>query len=50
MKGYIEKYLDLKMLTASFDIKNLHQSYEVLGENADTLDQIFDGYTVKRIS
>ena len=27
MKGYIQKYLDIQMLTATFDIKNLHQNY-----------------------
>ena len=31
MKSYIEKQLDLKMLTGSFDVKNLHKNYEVLG-------------------
>ena len=38
------------MLTGSFEVKNLHNNYEVLGESADTIDQIFDGYVVKRIS
>ena len=50
MKGYIEKYLDIQMLTGSFDIKNLHQNYEILGESADTVDQIFDAYTVRKIT
>lgn len=31
MKPYIEKQLDLKMLTGQFDVKNLHKNYEVLG-------------------
>ena len=31
MKSYIEKQLDLKMLTGQFDVKNLHKNYEVLG-------------------
>lgn len=50
MKGYIEKHLDIQMLTGSFEIKNLNASYEILGESADTIDQLFDGYAVKRIS
>lgn len=37
------------MLTGTFN-SDLHQSYEVLGEAQDTLDQIFDGYVTKRIS
>lgn len=31
MKSYIEKQLDLKMLTGQFEVKNLHKNYEVLG-------------------
>lgn len=27
MKSYIDKYLDLKMLAGSFEIKNLHNNY-----------------------
>lgn len=50
MKSYIEKHLDIKMLTGSFEVKGLHSNYEVLGESADTVDQIFDGYLVKRVS
>ncbi len=50
MKSYIEKQLDLKMLTGQFDVKNLHKNYEVLGESPDTVDQIFDSYVVNRIS
>ncbi len=31
MKTYIEKHLDVKMLTGAFEVKGLHQTYEVLG-------------------
>jgi hypothetical protein len=31
MKSYIEKQLDIRMLTGSFEVKNLHNNYEVLG-------------------
>lgn len=50
MKSYIEKHLDVKMLTGSFEVKSLHSNYEVLGESADTVDQIFDGYLTKRVT
>jgi hypothetical protein len=50
MKSYIEKQLDLKVLTGQFDVKNLHKNYEVLGESSDTVDQIFDSYVINRIS
>ncbi len=50
LKTYLEKHLDVKMLTGSFEIKNLNNNYEVLGESSDTIDQIFDSYVMKRIS
>jgi hypothetical protein len=50
MKSYLEKHLDVKMLTGSFEIKSLNKDYEVLGESGDTIDQLFDGYVVKKIS
>ncbi len=31
LKSYLEKHLDAKMLTGSFEIKNLNNNYEVLG-------------------
>jgi len=31
MKTYIEKHLDVRMLTGAFEIKNMHHTYEVLG-------------------
>ena len=31
MKTYIEKHLDVRMLTGSFEVKGLNNHYEVLG-------------------
>jgi hypothetical protein len=31
LKPYLEKYLDVKMLTGSFEVRNLNNNYELLG-------------------
>jgi hypothetical protein len=34
LRAYIDKNLDVQMLTGAFEVKGLHQNYEVLGESA----------------
>ncbi len=31
LKSYLEKNLDVRMLTGSFEVRNLHNNYELLG-------------------
>lgn len=50
LKSYLEKHLDARMLTGSFQVRNLPTTYELLGEAQDTLEQVFDGYVMKRIA
>ncbi len=38
------------MMTRQFNVGNLSQGYEVLGEAADTVDSIVDNYVVKKLN
>lgn len=38
------------MLTRQFNVKNIPQNYEVLGEAVDTVDSLVDNYVIKRLN
>lgn len=50
VKTLKEKCPDLNHLTKNFDVKGLHENYRILGESADTIDHIFDGYVTTTIN
>lgn len=37
-------------MTRQFNVTNLHNNYEVLGEAADTIDSVIDKHVVKKIT
>lgn len=50
VKDMTEKYIDIRMMTRQFSIKQLSQNYEVLGQAVDTIDSIVDNYVTKRLN
>ena len=42
--------LDIAKLTTYFGVANLHQSYEILGESAESVDYLIDNYAVKKLN
>ena len=50
VKDLSEKYPDIRTMTRKFQIANLNQSYEVLGESADSVDSIVDNYVLKKLN
>jgi hypothetical protein len=49
VKDLTEKNLDIRTMTRQFNVTNLNQSYEVLGEAADTVDSVVDNFVVRRL-
>ena len=50
VKDLVQKNLDIKTMTRQFNIANLNDKYEVLGQAADTVDSVIDNHTVKKIN
>ena len=50
LKDLTEKSPDIKSVTRQFNVSNLVQNYQVLGEAADTVDSLVDNYVVKKIN
>jgi hypothetical protein len=38
------------MMTRQFNVKNIPQNYEVLGEAVDTVDSLVDNFVIKRLN
>ena len=49
LKEQTDKNLDLRTVTMGFKLPNMHPSYEILGEAADTVENIIDKHVVKKI-
>jgi hypothetical protein len=50
VKSYSEANLDINKLTGRFEVNNLNNSYQILGESADIVDSIIDNYMVKKLN
>ena len=50
VKEMSESYLDIKKIVGKFKVGNLNESYEVLGESSDTVDNIVDNYMTKKLN
>jgi hypothetical protein len=50
IKAYSESNLDINKLAGRFDVNNLNNSYQILGESADIVDSIIDNYMVKKLN
>lgn len=46
----VEANIDIAKLAGSFEVKNLHQDFEVLGESSETVDFIVDNNVCRKIA
>ena len=46
----VEANIDLHKLAGSFEVKNLHQGFEVLGEATETVDYIVDNNVCRKLA
>ena len=49
-KSMIETTPDLAKLTKAYEIKNLSQNYNLLGESAESIDYLIDNHVVKKVN
>lgn len=50
IKSLTESYLDLSQLTRVFEVKNVHQNFQILGESPETIDYLIDNHVAKKIT
>ena len=49
VKEQTDKHLDLRTVTMGFKLPNMHQNYQILGEAADSVENVVDKNVVKKI-
>lgn len=50
IKDLTDKNPDIKTVTKQFNVANLPQNYQILGEAADTVDKVIDNYVVRKLN